>query len=103
MGRNRLRDHLRRLLNTSQQLGGAIGVAIASTVAATRLTTLLGQGKPASVALTGGFSWALWVCGAMALLALPVTAALLRRPPAAELPGAEHAVSGRGDRIAQVR
>ena len=33
------------LLNTSQQLGGAIGVAITSTVAATRLKTLAGQGK----------------------------------------------------------
>jgi EmrB/QacA subfamily drug resistance transporter len=67
------------LLNTSQQLGGAIGVAIASTVAASRFTTLLGQGKPASVALTGGFGWALWVCGAIALLGIPATTALLRR------------------------
>ena len=31
------------LLNTSQQLGGAIGIAIASTIAATRFTTLLGR------------------------------------------------------------
>ena len=78
------------LLNTSQQLGGAIGVAIASTVAATRLKTLAGQGKPMNVALTGGFHWALWVCAAIALLALPTTAALLRRkaPPA----GIERAV-----------
>jgi EmrB/QacA subfamily drug resistance transporter len=68
------------MINTSQQLGGAIGVAIASTVAATRLGTLLGEGRPANVALTGGFHWALWVCGAIALLALPVTATLrLRR------------------------
>jgi len=67
------------LLNTAQQLGGAIGTAIASTVAATRLGTLLGEGKPAHVALTGGFHWALWVCGAIALLALPVTATLLIR------------------------
>jgi EmrB/QacA subfamily drug resistance transporter len=78
------------LLNTSQQLGGAIGTAIASTVAATRLGTLLGQGKPADVALTGGFRWALWVCGAIALLALPVTAALARRTttPAGPRPAA---------------
>jgi EmrB/QacA subfamily drug resistance transporter len=78
------------LLNTSQQLGGAIGVAIASTVAATRLKTLAGQGKPVNVALTGGFHWALWVCAAIALLALPTAAALLRRkaPPA----GIERAV-----------
>jgi EmrB/QacA subfamily drug resistance transporter len=70
------------LLNTSQQLGGAIGVAVASTVAATHLGTLLGQGKPADVALTGGFQWGLWVCGLIALLALPVTAALYRRAAA---------------------
>jgi EmrB/QacA subfamily drug resistance transporter len=67
------------LINTSQQLGGAIGVAIASTVAATHLGTLLGEGKPVNVALTGGFQWALWVCGAIALLALPATATLRRR------------------------
>jgi EmrB/QacA subfamily drug resistance transporter len=70
------------LINTSQQLGGAIGVAIASTVAATHLGTLLGQGKSANVALTGGFHWAFWVSGAIALLAFPATATLLRRPAA---------------------
>jgi MFS family permease len=71
------------LLNTSQQLGGAIGVAIASTVAATHASTLLGDGKSASVALTGGFQWAFLVCGLIGLLALPVTATLFRRRPAA--------------------
>ena len=67
------------LLNTSQQLGGAIGVAIASTVAATHLKTLFGRGQAANVALTGGFHWALWVCGTIALLALPVAATLTGR------------------------
>ena len=67
------------LINTSQQLGGAVGVAIASTVAATRLGTLLGAGEPANVALTGGFHLALWVCGGIALLALPATASLRLR------------------------
>jgi len=65
------------LLNTSQQLGGAIGVAIASTVAATHLKTLTGEGKAVNMALTGGFQWAFWVCGAIGLLALP-TLVLLR-------------------------
>jgi EmrB/QacA subfamily drug resistance transporter len=65
------------LLNTSQQLGGAIGVAIASTIAATHLKTLLGEGNTMNVALTGGFQWAFWVCGTIGLLALP-TIALLR-------------------------
>jgi len=67
------------LINTSQQLGGALGVAIASTVAATRLGTLLSEGKPANVALTGGFHWALWVSGGIGLLALPAIATLRRR------------------------
>ncbi len=67
------------LINTSQQLGGALGVAVASTVAATRLGALLGQGKPVNVALTSGFHLALWVCGGIALLALPAIATLRRR------------------------
>jgi MFS family permease len=67
------------LLNTSQQLGGVIGVAIASTVASSHLQTLLGNGGTTTAALTGGFQWALWVCGGIALLALPATAVILRR------------------------
>jgi EmrB/QacA subfamily drug resistance transporter len=67
------------LLNTSQQLGGAIGVAIASTVAATHFKALLGDGNAVGTALTGGFQWAFWVCAAIAFLALPATATLSRR------------------------
>ncbi len=67
------------LLNTSQQLGGAIGIAIASTIAATHIKTLAGEGQPPAAALTGGFHWALWICATIALLALPATAILLRR------------------------
>src|SRR5262245_3335597 len=77
------------LLNTSQQLGGAIGVAIASTVAATHFKTLIGEGNTLTAALTGGFQWAFWVCAAVAFLALPVTATLSRRKvTAAEIEGA---------------
>ena len=67
------------LMNTSQQLGGAIGVAVASTVAATHSRLLLGQGHAAAAALTGGFQWALWVCGLISLAAVPVTFLLVRR------------------------
>src|SRR5205807_10406509 len=49
------------LLNTSQQVGGAIGVAIASTVAATHFKALAHAGATAPAALTGGFQWAIWV------------------------------------------
>jgi MFS family permease len=66
------------LLNTSQQLGGAIGVAIASTVAASHFKTLVQDGHTTPAALTGGFQWAFWVCAAIALLAIPVTFLLVR-------------------------
>jgi len=61
------------LLNTSQQIGGAIGVAVASTVAATHSRLLLSQGHAAAAALTGGFQWAFWVTGLTALAAVPAT------------------------------
>jgi EmrB/QacA subfamily drug resistance transporter len=66
------------LLNTSQQVGGAIGVAIASTVAATHYETLIHAGSAAPGGLTGGFQWAFWVCGAIALAAVPITFLLVR-------------------------
>jgi MFS family permease len=67
------------LIDSSQQLGGAIGIAVASTVAATRSRVLLGQGHAVATALTGGFHWALWVCGLVGLTAVPVALLLVRR------------------------
>jgi EmrB/QacA subfamily drug resistance transporter len=72
------------LLNTSQQLGGAIGIAIASSVAASHTQTLAHAGNPAPAALTGGFQSAFWVLGAIALLALPAIFALVRRDELSE-------------------
>jgi EmrB/QacA subfamily drug resistance transporter len=67
------------LLNTSQQLGGAIGIAIASGVAASHTQALVRNGNAVPTALTGGFHEALWVLGAIALLALPAIFTLVRR------------------------
>jgi EmrB/QacA subfamily drug resistance transporter len=89
------------LLNTSQQIGGAIGVAVASTVAATHSRLLLGQGHAAAAALTGGFQWAFWVTGLTALAAIPVTLLLIRRTELARAVAAslqrEAAVSAHAD------
>ena len=67
------------LIDSSQQLGGAIGIAVASTVAAARSRALLGQGHAVAAALTGGFHWAFWVCGLLGLAAVPVALLLVRR------------------------
>src|SRR5579859_3324286 len=67
------------LLNTSQQLGGAVGVAIASTIAASHASALARQGTAPAAALTSGFQWAFWACGLIGLAAVPVTYLLVRR------------------------
>ncbi len=67
------------LLNTSQNLGGAIGVAVASSIAASHSRALLHHGDAAAAALTGGFQWALWVCGLTGLAAIPAAVVLIRR------------------------
>ena len=84
------------LIDSSQQLGGAIGIAVASTVAAAHSGVLLGQGQPIAAALTGGFHWALWVCGLVGLSAVPVALLLVRRTELARAaaissPGADEA------------
>jgi MFS family permease len=72
------------LIDSSQQLGGAIGIAVASTVAAARSGVLLGQGHAVAAALTGGFHSALWVCGLVGLSAVPVAFLLVRRTEIAQ-------------------
>ena len=85
------------LLNTSQQIGGAIGVAIASTVAATHFQTLVRSGTAPSDALTSGFHWAFWVCGAIGLAAVPVTLLLVRSRDVAPTHVSEPAPAAAGD------
>jgi MFS family permease len=47
------------LLNASQQVGGALGLAIFSAIATSRTTDLLAGGTPTADALTSGFQRAL--------------------------------------------
>jgi len=63
------------LINTSQQIGGALGVAIAATVAFTHAKTLLASGHDALSAQTSGFALGFWVIAGIA--AVSVIAALL--------------------------
>ncbi len=78
------------LFNTSQQVGGAIGTAVISTVAFTHADTLFAEGNPPAEALTGGFKWGFWVCAGLWIAALVATFTLIRReevpqPEAVEL------------------
>jgi EmrB/QacA subfamily drug resistance transporter len=66
------------LLNTSQQIGGALGVAIMATIATTHSETLLEEGKPEAEALTSGFNWAFWVAAGFMFLGAVITLVVLR-------------------------
>jgi EmrB/QacA subfamily drug resistance transporter len=87
------------LLNTAQQVGGALGIAVLSAVSAARTNSLMTAGTPAPEALTAGFGRALLV-GSFALLAAAVVAmwiANTRNPgtagPSAGEPGRDSAAS----------
>jgi EmrB/QacA subfamily drug resistance transporter len=67
------------LINTSQQIGGALGLAILVTVSTTRTNHLLGGGAPRPEALVDGFSLAFWVAVGVAAAALAATLVLLKR------------------------
>jgi predicted MFS family arabinose efflux permease len=67
------------LLNTAQNFGGAIGVAVASSIAASYSRVLAQHGDASAAALTGGFQRALVVCGLSGLAAIPVAFTLIRR------------------------
>jgi len=49
------------LVNTSAQVGGAIGLAVLATLSATRTSHLLAQGHSHASALTGGYHLAFWI------------------------------------------
>ncbi|MBV8258804.1 MAG: MFS transporter [Actinobacteria bacterium] len=66
------------IINTSQQIGGALGVAIASTVAFTHVKHLLQAGHSQPFALTSGFSLAFWVLGGIAVASVVAAFGLVR-------------------------
>jgi EmrB/QacA subfamily drug resistance transporter len=76
------------LINTSQQVGGAVGVAIASTVFTTHFKSLTSDGKPLPDALTGGYAWAFWALAVFAVLALIAALTLIKREDMSEAPAA---------------
>lgn len=56
------------LVNTSQQIGGALGLAILASIATARTGALERAGTPSAEALTAGFSWAFLGAAVLALL-----------------------------------
>ncbi|HZU39971.1 MAG TPA: DHA2 family efflux MFS transporter permease subunit [Solirubrobacteraceae bacterium] len=82
------------LVNTSLQVGGALGLAVLATLSSTRTHHLLVAGASPGSALTRGFHLAL-VVGAGLLVAAILAAATILRPAGAE-PELEHELEAAG-------
>jgi hypothetical protein len=67
-------------MSTSMQLGTALAIAIASSVAVSHPNALLHAGTTGPTALAVGYQHAMGVLGVIDVLALPVTFALVRAP-----------------------
>ncbi|WP_326671400.1 MFS transporter [Streptomyces sp. NBC_01257] len=68
------------LFNTTQQIGMAMGVAVLSTLAASRTDTLLADGSSRAEALTGGYHLAFAVGAGLLTAAFLVALVVLGRP-----------------------
>jgi EmrB/QacA subfamily drug resistance transporter len=66
------------LINTSQQIGGALGLAVLSTIAISRTEDLAPNGPPGDAALTEGFQAAFLGGAGFALLGFFLTLLLIR-------------------------
>jgi MFS family permease len=73
------------LLNTAQQIGGAVGIAVASSVALTHTDHLLKTGEKFPAAFTSGSQWAFWVCSGVGVAGLVATLVLVRRDELAQV------------------
>src|SRR5438874_6094051 len=74
------------LINTSQQIGGAIGTAVASTVFATHFKTLIKAGRSVPDALTHGYGYAFWALAFFGVAAIIAAVTMHRRGGLAETP-----------------
>ena len=66
------------LLNTSQWVGGAVGIALASAVVAARERALAGHGAGAVEALAGGAQAGFWACAVLGVLGTSLALTLPR-------------------------
>jgi EmrB/QacA subfamily drug resistance transporter len=74
------------LVNTTAQVGAALGLAVLATLSATRTEALAAEGLPAPVALTGGYQFAFLIGAALVVVSIAIALAVLRpdRPATTE-------------------
>ena len=66
------------LVNTTVQVGGALGLAVLATLAATRTDSLLAHGDSTAAALTSGYHLAFWIGAGLVVAAIVVALTVLQ-------------------------
>jgi EmrB/QacA subfamily drug resistance transporter len=80
------------LVNTTAQVGGALGLAVLATLSSSRSDALARGGDSAAVALTGGYHLAFWI--AAALVGAAIVVALWVLEPASKAAAEQVAAAG---------
>jgi EmrB/QacA subfamily drug resistance transporter len=65
------------LINTTAQVGGALGLAVLATLSASRSNELIGAGESTAAALTGGYHLAFGIGAALVVVAVAVAVTVL--------------------------
>ncbi|HWX87662.1 MAG TPA: MFS transporter [Solirubrobacteraceae bacterium] len=78
------------LVNTTAQVGGALGLAVLATLSASHTTKLLAKGSSTAAALTGGYQLAFWIAAALVTVGIVASVTVLR-------PQAAHAHRPQGE------
>ncbi|HEU5353398.1 MAG TPA: MFS transporter [Actinocrinis sp.] len=73
------------LVNTTAQIGGALGLAVLATLSSTRTRHLASSGHSQDTALLSGYHLAFWIAAGLIALAIVVAAMLLTNPNNAAL------------------
>jgi EmrB/QacA subfamily drug resistance transporter len=68
------------LVNTTGQVGGALGLAVFATVTSGRTSSLLADGHSLPAALTGGYHLGFWIAAVLVLCGVAVAAGALVNP-----------------------
>ncbi len=68
------------LVNTTAQIGGAVGLAVLATLSSTRTHQLASSGHGHDVALLSGYHLAFWIAAGLIAAAVVIAAQLLTRP-----------------------
>ncbi len=74
------------LVNTSMQVGGAVGLALLATLSTERTQSLLDSGESQAQALTSGYHVAYLIGAGLAAIAVAIAVFVLRAPSPQEMP-----------------